>query len=147
MQELSFTKWVSWDKRNQIVGCEFPGVYAIAITVNDLSGSSFDYSYAQYIGMSNSLNGLKGRWSQLHQGIRGIRGRHSGGDTIFKELGHFEIWKKKLFVAACPVECSPFEATPNDLRLMGIVAYLEYEAFASFSENVADMNKPKYNKK
>ncbi len=144
--ELAFTAWCRWENRNSIGGANNPGVYVLAITDEELEGQSVQLSQVCYVGMSNSKKGLKGRWGQFAQAIRGVRGRHSGGDTIFKDLGPYEGWNSQLVVAACPVACNVEASTPEDLRNMGIVAYLEYEAFAQFVEYNPMLSRPKYNK-
>lgn len=144
---LEFTRWHRWENRNSIADSQYPGVYVLAITNQDLEGLEVEYDQVCYIGMSNSKKGLKGRWGQFAQAIKGNRGRHSGGDTTFRHLGPYNTWDNKLFVAACPILCDPDNYSPVDIRNMGIVAYLEYEAFAQFSEKHPDLDKPKYNTK
>ena len=145
--ELAFTEWCRWEKRNSIDGANNPGVYVLAITNEELEGKRVQLSQVCYVGMSNSKKGLKGRWGQFAQAVKGKSGLHSGGDTIFKDLGSYEDWNSQLFVAACPVACNVGASTPEDLRKMGIVAYLEYEAFAQFVEYNPMLTRPKYNKK
>lgn len=145
--ELAFTKWCPWEKRNSIDGASYPGVYALAISIEELERKSVQFSDVCYIGMSNSKKGLKGRWGQFAQAVKGKSGLHSGGDTIFKDLGSYEDWNRQLFVAACPVECNVGASSPEDLRKMGFVVYLEYEAFAQFVEYNPMLARPKYNKK
>jgi hypothetical protein len=64
---------------------------------------------------------------------------------VFADLGHYELWKEKLFVAAMPIECSVAAQTEQDLIKMGWVAYLEYEAFAEYHRHVRGRGKPRYN--
>lgn len=145
--KLEFGLWSKWEDRTSIEGARYPGVYALAMADEDLAGKPVQYTEIQYIGMSNSLGGLKGRWSQFNKAIHGDSGRHSGGDSAFRDLGPYPNWQKKLFVAAFPVQCEPKEVNPENLRKMGLVTYLEYEAFAQFCERHPDRAKPKYNKR
>ena len=145
--ELKFTPWQRWESRSSIENAKFPGVYVLAITEKELEGAEVEYKDVCYIGMSNSKKGLLGRWDQFRQAIKGVKGRHSGGDTVFRYLKDFDKWQYRLYVAACPIACDIESRKPEDLRLMGIVAYLEYEAFAQFSEKHDELNKPKYNTK
>jgi hypothetical protein len=145
--ELTFTLWYRWEKRNSIDGANNPGVYVLAITDEDLEGQRVQLSQVCYVGMSNSKKGLKGRWGQFARAVKGKSGLHSGGDTIFNDIGSYEDWNRQLFVAACPVVCNVGSSSPEDLRKMGIVAYLEYEALAQFVEGNSKCSRPKYNKK
>ena len=142
---LRFSSWYAWKNRREIPGCNYPGVYVIAITRRKLAGCRVDWKDVSYIGMSKSKNGLNGRWSQFQNSIHGRDG-HSGGWTIYKKLGHYNRWKRKLFVAAMPVKCNPHKQTPTDLRLMGWVVYLEYEARSVFCQRSPKRGKPRYNK-
>lgn len=96
--------------------------------------------------MSNSLTGIKGRLSQLNQSISGGHG-HSGGITIRKEMGNMQDWKDglKLYVSVCPVICEVKKRTEHNLRLMGAVCYMEYEAFSMFMERNPTLKSPKFN--
>jgi hypothetical protein len=94
--------------------------------------------------MTNSQEGLRGRWHQFFNAIRGKTG-HSGGNTVFNALGHYDGWTQGLFVAAMPIECNVKNPDDADLIKMGWVAYLEYEAFAECCRNTKGHCKPKYN--
>lgn len=141
---LYFGRWVAWQDRNSIDGAEYPGVYLLATSQRNLEGKKADVGQAAYIGMTNNKKGLKVRWSQFNHGIQG-GGRHSGGDLMFRTLGHYETWDKRLYVAACPVECDPVNPSPSDYLLMGAVAYLEYKAFAIFLKKRPKLRKPRFN--
>ena len=144
LPELKFSDWYKWDNRNQYVLKGYPGVYLISITDNPrLEGSSPEWKDVVYIGMTNSMGGLTSRWSQFLNGIRGKPG-HSGGKTIFENMGNYDNWKEHLFVAAMGVECDVKNPMKDDYLKMGWVAYFEYEAFAYYYENVG--GHPRYNK-
>ena len=146
---LNFSKWYRWDKRSEFPDKTCPGVYAIAITEKDLDDKPFDWEEVVYIGMSNSRKGLEDRWNFLDCAIKNKpNGHHSGGIRIYNSLGHYEKWNKKMFVAAYAVFCNSNKdnnRTPEDLRKMGQVAYLEFEALAQYKEKTGQ--EPKYNKK
>jgi hypothetical protein len=144
MPELKFTPWVTWKNRKKIPLCEMPGVYLLAITRKNLDGQTPQWSDVSYIGMTNSRKGLAGRWHQFFNSIRGKKG-HSGGNTIFGDLGHYSSWNKNLFVSAMPVKCDVTIASEQDLIKMGQVAYLEYAAFSVFRHHLPARRKPKYN--
>jgi hypothetical protein len=141
---LKFSPWYTWDGRKNILQCDQPGIYLLAISYKNLTGSAVDWSDVSYIGMTNSQQGLLGRWQQFHNSIRGKDG-HSGGNTVFRALGHYDIWTKRLFVAAMPVQCKVAKPTDDDLTKMGWVAYLEYEAFAECCRHSQKRCKPEYN--
>ncbi len=143
---LYFGKWVAWRDRSSIDGAAFPGVYLLATSRRNLGGKRADIGDAVYIGMTNSRGGLKGRWGQCSQAVQG-RGGHSGGNAMFKNMGHYDTWEENLFVAACPVQCDPVSPNPNDYLLMGAVAYLEYKAFAEFLRKKPRLRKPRFNTK
>lgn len=151
--KLNFSKWHAWEERNNIDGIDYPGIYAIAIKGINLAGKSLDYNDVIYIGMTNSQGGIKSRLKQFDNSIRGNPG-HSGGRSVYygnnycEGLGEYnQDWgnnRIKPFVAIMPIECDTVNRTPNDLRKMGIVACLEYIAFARYKEVTGD-EKPKYN--
>lgn len=146
LPELSFSPWKHWAERKEIQNSEYPGIYLISISKKDLLGQYPEYKDVVYIGMTNSKQGLRGRWNQFHNSISGKRG-HSGGNTVFKELGYYQEWKESLYVSAMPIICNTVSPDENDLLKMGWVAYLEYEAFSQYYESENESNKPKYNKK
>ena len=142
--KLSFGPWTRWDDRNSVVDASYPGVYLLRVGNNRFLGKNAEVSQSHYIGMTNSQKGLKGRWSQFDRAIRGKRG-HSGGNLIYSQLGYVDDWPKRLFVAAMPIICKTKDPTPKDYRLMGIVAYLEYEAFSMFRRACPRLKKPRFN--
>lgn len=141
---MKFCPWFAWEKRGNVLLCKKPGIYLLSITRKNLEGLPTNWGDVSYIGMTNSRQGLLGRWQQFFNSVRGKDG-HSGGNTVFADLGHYETWKKKLFVAAMPIECSVDPPTEQDLIKMGWVAYLEYEAFAEYNRHFPARGKPRYN--
>lgn len=142
--EMKFCPWFTWENRRKIPLCDMPGIYLLSITQKNLDGMSPEWADVSYIGMTNSRQGLIGRWEQFFNSVRGKTG-HSGGNTVFADLGHYETWNKKLFVAAMPIECCTSASTVRDLKKMGWVAYLEYEAFAEYYRHFPSRGKPRYN--
>lgn len=142
--EMKFCPWFAWEDRRNVPQCEMPGIYLLSITRKNLAGSQPDWADVSYIGMTNSRDGLLGRWQQFFNSVQGKKG-HSGGKTVFANLGHYESWNKTLFVAAMPVECNVASPSEQDLIKMGWVAYLEYEAFAKFNRRFPARGKPEYN--
>jgi hypothetical protein len=142
LPELEFPPWFAWDDRSHLDGVDHPGVYLIALSERNLVGEAPKWESVSYIGMTNSLGGLRNRWRQFDRAVRGRRG-HSGGNLIFARMGHRNSWHEDLFVTGQAIECDVKRGTPQDLRQMGIVAYLEYEAFARFAQEVG--GKPRFN--
>lgn len=145
MPEMEFSMWYEWDHRHSYTHRCRPGVYLIAITNRkNLAGTQTKWKDVVYIGMTNSVNGLAGRWYQLDRTIKGGHG-HSGGKSMRKALGDYGTWDKKVYVAALPVDCDVATGTPEDYIKMGWVAFYEYEAFSEYAKAVG--GHPKYNKR
>ena len=144
--ELKFSKWYKWEDRKTFPENDYPGVYMLAITDEDLSGKTPMFKDVSYIGMTNSYYGLYGRWGQFNRSINGGSG-HSGGNTVYADLGNYKEWKKKRFVCGVMVKCDVQKSsrTPEDLIKMGWVAYMEMEAISLFKKKMGC--EPKYNKK
>lgn len=140
--ELDFPSWVAWEDRMSLSGVEYPGVYLVALSTQSLVRVAPQWEVVSYIGMTNSVGGLISRWQQFDRAVRG-KGGHSGGNLMFKRKGHRETWEEELFVTAKAVECEVSRAAPEDLHQMGIVAYLEYDAFARYSARVG--GRPPFN--
>lgn len=144
--ELQFSKWIRWKDRRKYPQGKLPGVYMLAITNKDLEGQNPRFEDVVYIGMTNSRGGLISRWNQFDNSIHN-KPEHSGGKTVFRDLGDSNIWKFKLFVCVLPVDCNVLKDTqgPEDLIQMGWIAFLEYEAMAVYKK--AMRKEPKYNTK
>jgi len=142
--ELLFSKWVSFNKRNELENEHWksPGVYAIAYSQEDLSKRDFEYNPLDqrivYFGMSNAKAGLQGRLNQFAQTIDEGYVLHGGAERFifhYREIQPDPQWKDKLFVSICPfVDCDVTSNHPKDLRLMGKVANAEYDCFAEYIE-------------
>ncbi|MBN8639114.1 MAG: hypothetical protein J0M07_27605 [Anaerolineae bacterium] len=145
--ELEFSPWMRWDERRNFDGIKYPGVYAIAITTSDLSGRLFSYDHTIYIGMSNSPKGLEQRWNHFADGIRD-GSHHSGAKRIYKakKCLSWQEWDESVYVSAMSVPCKPSKLDYDDRISMGIVAFLEYYAFAEFHRHTGQL-RPMYNKK
>jgi len=143
--KLQLYSWYKWNNRLDYPLRKYPGVYCISITEKkNLIGSDVDWGDVVYIGMTNSRGGLQSRWRQFQDSISGKYG-HSGGNTVFNDLGHHDTWHFQLYVAAMGIKVNTTNPTADDYRKMGMVAYLEYETFARYHEAVG--GHPKYNKR
>lgn len=141
--ELKFSKWYAWENRTRYPLVDYPGVYLISISSNShLEGQEPRFEDVVYIGMTKSKNGLRGRWQQFFNAIKGREG-HSGGKTVYRDKGHYSTWPDYLYVAAMGVKCDVINPTDHDYIRMGWVVYLECEAFAQYYQRVG--GHPKYN--
>ncbi len=145
MTKYTFTKWTSWENRNNLIDIRFPGIYCIAISDIDLSGQNFKWiSEINYVGMSNAQNGLKGRLKQFDNTINGKTG-HGGADRFRYKYEKYQDLIGKLFVSVCPFNCDVKSNSPKDLRIMGEVAKFEYECFANYVDKFGQL--PEFNNK
>jgi hypothetical protein len=113
----------------------YPGVYVIAVSESDLSDQPFMWlNSIIYVGVTNSISGLKGRLRQFDDTIAGRRYQHGGGDRVRYKFQNYDELTPQMFVAVAPHLCSPRSNTPEDLRVMGEVAKLEYDCLAQFVE-------------
>jgi len=147
---LKYSRWTLWEERNSLRNIDFPGIYMIAITRKRLRGRKSSYREVKYIGMTNAKNGIYGRLSQFNQSIHGRPG-HSGGWTVYYDLGNYKRWKRKykLYVCTMPIrrkiEVDKKLRKPDDIKAMGLIAYLEYAALAEYKKKTG--TEPKYNTK
>jgi hypothetical protein len=126
-----------WDKDKQL---KFPGVYLLAYTPDDLEGQRIKIDDVCYVGMSNAKGGVRARLKQFMSGIEKGRG-HSAGDFFYrknkKPFSELRGREKFYFATLCR-ECSTgdkSDAMPDDFRMMGAIACLEYYAIAHVREH------------
>lgn len=145
MKEM-ISQWYRWGERNKYKGIKFPGVYFIAISDDDLSGSEFAHTCKiVYIGMTNSIRGLQGRLDQFDNTIQMKGYLHGGADRFLYKHNDYRKILPKIYVALVHWECEPKNETSADLRLMGDVVKAEYEFMAM---HVDLYNKlPEFNRK
>ena len=140
-----FTNWIHWKDRAELAGLAYPGVYAIAISKRDISGTSFTWNpNIAYVGMTNTKGGLKSRLYQFDVTIKGGRG-HGGAHRFRFKHPKYNSLVRNLYVAVRPFKCQVTSETPKDLRVMGDVAKFEYECFALYVEAYGQL--PEFNDK
>jgi len=150
MNESRFSKWEIWGDRGNIPGINFPGIYVLAISEVSLSGKPFSWiKEIEYVGMTNSKGGLKGRLQQFENTMRGKSG-HGGARRfrfVYPDASNIEYTLfNKFYVSVAAFDCDvtlPYK--PEDLIVMGDVAKAEYECFARYLKEFKEM--PKYNNK
>jgi hypothetical protein len=132
MIKPNFSHWTRWADRHSLKDMVYPGVYALAVSDTDISGTEFDWiRKIIYFGMTNSGGGLNARLRQFDNTIMGKEG-HGGGERVRFKYPNYDHLKKKLFVSVCSVKCNIKSNEPDDLLKMGEVAYLEYYCFAKY---------------
>ena len=140
-----FTTWAHWTDRTDLPGLSYPGVYALAVSAIDISGTAFScLSSIVYVGMTNAKGGLKSRLGQFDYTIKGGDG-HGGGHRFRFKHKDYATLTATLYVAVNAFECDVTSETPHDLRIMGEVAQHEYECFALFAEKFGHL--PEFNDK
>ena len=69
-EELETLTWVKWENRFNVKDNQFPGVYVVAKTKNQVEGKKVDIHDIYYVGMTTSRAGLIGRLNQFDSGIK-----------------------------------------------------------------------------
>ena len=134
-----------WPRRDEASGVEFPGVYALAYSAQNIAGKPFSWrKEIIYVGMTNAVSGLKGRLKQFDNTISGKTG-HGGADRVCFKHRNYGRLVQNLYVAVVPFKCDATSNEPSDLRKMGEVAKLEYLCFAHFVEKFGEL--PEFNNK
>ena len=145
MDSSRFSQWKPWHARTVIEELNFPGVYALAISTEDISNNDFTWlPQIAYFGMTNAVAGLKGRLKQFDNTMNGKSG-HGGAERFRHDFPLPGQLFSRLYVAVIHFKCNVASNTPADLLTMGEVAKAEYECFAQFAELFGRL--PKYNDK
>jgi hypothetical protein len=145
---MNFTNWQHWPARNQLGDTlPHPGVYAIRVCPEALPiGTAFECTEdIIYIGMTNSVAGLKGRLAQFDETMRTSRVTHGGADRVRLQYQNYNEFASFAYVSVCSIACNVTSNQPDDLRRMGKVAELEYQALATYAEKFGKL--PKFNDK
>jgi len=145
MKFNNFSKWKRWGEREGFSNINYPGVYALAVSAKDLSGTPFSLiEQIVYFGMTNSKDGLRGRLKQFDNTIIGKIG-HGGAERFMHQWNYSEL-RKMLYVSVNFIKCDVKSNKPQDLLRMGDVARFEYACFAAY---IKKFNKglPEFNDK
>ena len=145
--KLAFSRWYNWSSRNEYPGITYPGIYVVAVSENDLSGQPFSLNDGVvYVGMSNSVAGLRGRLKQFDNTIAQKRCQHGGADRMLYKYQNYTSLIRKLYVSLWHIECAPAAESAEDLRAMGTVCNAEYELMAQCVDKygqLAEFNRKK----
>ena len=143
-QSPPFTDWQPWGEYSQIPRLERPGIYAIAISDEDIGGSAFSLCpEIRYFGMTISRGGLASRLSQFHGALFGNDGPHGGAWRFKFDYPNAKYVIDKFFVSVARFDCNPTRKNASDLRIIGKVLAFEYACFADYLEVFEHL--PKYN--
>ena len=128
MSKKEFSNWFKWSNRNNAENINFPGIYVIAVTTEDIENEKFNWlPEIAYVGMTNSKAGLKSRLKQFDYTIIGKRSVHGGADRFRYKYQSYDELVNKLYVSVIPFECDVKTEAPKDLRIMGEVCKFEYD--------------------
>lgn len=140
-----FSRWHRWENRSSLPNLQFPGVYALALSSEDLSNQEYRLiPEIKYFGMTNSRLGLAGRLDQFNSTIHDLPG-HGGAWRFRFDYRDGKSMLLLLFVSVATFPCDVTTNQPDDLRMMGKVCEFEFQCFANFVE--AYKHLPKYNNK
>ncbi len=148
---MTNTKWYRWSDRNKITNKNQPAVYFIAYSEKDISDKDFSFiKEIVYIGMTISLNGLKGRLDQFEAAMKGKDGVHGGAERVrfkYKDSGKFF---EKTYISAKIFALSDTRETADDWRTKGDCVRHEYKSFADYIDKfkcLPEFNDQKKSKK
>ncbi len=140
-----FSHWTKWAERDELDKVKFPGVYAIALSKRNIAGANFSCRQEIiYIGMTNSVGGLKSRLRQFENTIRGGDG-HGGAKRVRYKHPNYQSLIPWLYVSVIPFKCDVQTNNPSDLRVMGNIAKQEYDCLALFVDMFSRL--PEFNDK
>lgn len=99
---IVFSEWTPWVKRNEVPGCNWPGVYLLArFTDSPAEQGKADPLSPHIVLIGESRKSLRGRWNQFHgAAFRGGKGSHSEGHR-YREKQYPQAMEA-LHVAAMP---------------------------------------------
>ncbi|MBK7746482.1 MAG: hypothetical protein IPP57_23285 [Candidatus Obscuribacter sp.] len=144
MRQKRFSKWTYWAARTDLENIKYPGIYAIAISNQNLHDEPFSVrEEIVYFGMTNSTGGLRSRLRQFQSTLKGKKG-HGGADRFMGAHSDYSELVKKLYVAVSYTKCSVTSNLPHDLLAMGRVVKQEYECLAEYSR-LFEGRRPLYN--
>lgn len=140
-----FSSWHKWVKRNELKDIKYPGVYVLVYSEKDISNLPFDWiPNIVYIGMTNSIGGLKSRLQQFENTIKGKKGHGGAHRFRFKHKDYNEL-VNRLYVSVKSFKCDVNSIDKKNLLLMGKVAEFEYVCFAEYVEKYGHL--PEFNDK
>lgn len=145
---MNFTKWQLWTIRNNLGEIlRYSGIYVVRFCSETLPENS-PFQWAKeiiYVGMTNSIAGLKSRLAQFDKTMRTPWVTHGGADRVRLKYQDYNRFARSAYVAVCHIGCDVTSNRQDDLKLMGKVAELEYLALAKYVEKFVVL--PEFNNK
>ena len=90
MSDYTFSNWKKWINKNSFDNINYPGVYCIALSNDNIENKQFSWlEDIIYIGMTNSIGGLKSRLNQFDNTIKGKKG-HGGAKRVKFKYNNYE---------------------------------------------------------
>lgn len=133
----------------KLADSEYPGVYVLAYTDENLVGRSVEEQHIYYVGVSHV--GVRKRLKQFIDGLEDCK-HHSAAMRFFSDVAEKTPYSRfagrKTFFASCvSVPCTYLKSarTPLDLKKLGVVAEFEWYVLAHVKEKVG--SEPWLNKK
>jgi hypothetical protein len=124
----------------KLADSEYPGVYVLAYTDENLLGRKIGEQEIYYVGVSHV--GVRKRLKQFMMGLED-GGHHSGAMRFFFDVAAQIPYtnftgKKTFFVSSLSVPCTYLKSarTPLDLHKLGVVAELEWCVLAHVKDKV-----------
>lgn len=145
---MNFSNWQQWSTRNKLGEIlRYPSVYVVRFNPEKSEENTpFDWTEdIIYVGMTNSIAGLKGRLGQFDGTMRTSRVTHGGADRVRLKYQDYNHFVRSAYVSVCHIACEVTSDRPEDLRLMGKVVELEYLALAKYAERFGRL--PEFNNK
>ncbi|MCI0449992.1 MAG: hypothetical protein L0Y79_09465 [Chlorobi bacterium] len=146
MDTSNFSKWHKWLDRSQINNLNYPGVYVLSYSEEDISNVKFSFiEDIIYVGVTNSLKGLKSRLKQFDDTIKNLDlwDIHGGAERVRFAYRDYIKLISKLYVSIYFFKCDVGLKKAEDLRIMGEVVKLEYDCFAEYVEKYGIL--PRFN--
>jgi hypothetical protein len=138
------TKWMPWNKRNDILKKNQPAIYYIAYSKSEIQDNAFSFiKEIVYIGMTISKKGLKGRLDQFEKAMMGANRVHGGAERVRVKHKDADIFFKNTYVSACIFELSKEKNKPDDWRIKGECVKHEYKSFAEYLDEHGEL--PEFN--
>lgn len=140
---MKFSNWKSWKTRTSTMFDKLPGVYCIALSINeDLTDKEHGViEEIIYIGQSTSVG------NRLYQFDRAIQGKegHSGGNKFFDKYGKEGYDRTdNMYVAAKIFEgCDPDSNKKKNILQLLEMHKLEFEVIGQYINSFDKL--PKYN--
>ena len=151
IRKLFKKTWIKLEDYKSLNDSQYPGCYILAYSDKNLEKKQIKIGDIFYVGMSNSLGGVKQRLSQFISGIERGYG-HSAGNRFLKEINKnipyskYKRFKRFFVISLClPCLVNKKDRTYKDLIKMGEVAKFEYEVLAYIKEKIG--KEPELNKK